>query len=89
MDHENPSIQSPIDMMPPRPTRQTTIISHVVDPTEIDTNMKKMNIDEDADSSGATTSETPADNIGNRDTPLNILDKTQREKIFEEKKTCL
>ncbi|EAS29540.3 uncharacterized protein CIMG_13244 [Coccidioides immitis RS] len=48
-----------------------------------------MNIDEDAGSSKAITSKTSADNIDNRDIPLNILDKTQREKIFEEKKTYL
>ncbi|EFW13368.1 conserved hypothetical protein [Coccidioides posadasii str. Silveira] len=48
-----------------------------------------MNIDEGAGSSEATTSKTPADDTDNRDTLLNILDKIQREKIFEEKKTHL
>ncbi|EFW21158.1 conserved hypothetical protein [Coccidioides posadasii str. Silveira] len=48
-----------------------------------------MNIDEDAGSSGAIISKTSADNTDNRDTPLNTLDKTQRKKIFEEKKACL
>ncbi|EFW13453.1 conserved hypothetical protein [Coccidioides posadasii str. Silveira] len=75
--------------MPPRPTRQTTITPHIVDLTEVDTNMKEMNIDEGAASSGATTSRTPADNTGNGDTPLNTLDETQRKETFEEKKACL
>ncbi|EFW13234.1 conserved hypothetical protein, partial [Coccidioides posadasii str. Silveira] len=75
--------------MPPRPTRRTTTTPHVADPTEVDTNVEEMNIDEGAGSSGATTSETPADDTGNGGTPLNTLDETRREETFEEKKARL
>ncbi|EAS34270.3 uncharacterized protein CIMG_13449 [Coccidioides immitis RS] len=75
--------------MPPRLTRQTTTTLYVADLTEIDTNVEKMNIDKDAGSSEATTSKTSADDTSNGDTPLNILNKIQREEIFEEKKACL
>ncbi|EFW13233.1 conserved hypothetical protein [Coccidioides posadasii str. Silveira] len=63
--------------------------SHVADLIEVDTNVEEMNINEGTGSSRATTSETPVDDMGNRDISLNTLDETQREKIFEEKKTCL
>ncbi|EFW13230.1 conserved hypothetical protein [Coccidioides posadasii str. Silveira] len=64
-------------------------LSSVADPTEIDTNMEKININEDAGSSEAITSKTPADNTDNENTSLNTLNEIQREKIFEEKKTHL